>query len=114
MPEPMTPADHQLPLFRAAPDDPNLRWLLDHLDRVRDWQPARAIVEASAGVLNDRTVRALAAASDHIISGQHGYRHIDHATADEIRHAWTWLESQANAMRQRAIRIRCLAHARMG
>lgn len=104
----------QLPLFRAAPEDPNVAWLVDHLDRTRDWQTARQLIAASGGRLNDRTVRALAAAADHVISGQHGYRHIAHATAAEIHHAYAWLESQADQMRRRAIRIRHLAHAKVG
>jgi DNA adenine methylase len=58
-----------------------------------------------------RQLRELANASDgKIISGQRGYRHIRHATLEEIEHAANWLEHQAVQMGERARSIRRLRH----
>lgn len=58
-----------------------------------------------------RHLRALAAQSDAILSGQRGYCHLANATPEDIHHAAAWLESQAREMMQRAIRLRRRAHA---
>ena len=78
--------------------------------RGRDWQLARQLCEEHA--YNDRSLRAIAAASDgRIISGQRGYRLNDRsATVEEIDHAATWLEAQAREMLKRAAAIRRRYH----
>lgn len=37
-----------------------------------------------------------------IISGQRGYRHVDRASVEEVRHFTAWMESQARKMQERA------------
>jgi hypothetical protein len=39
---------------------------------------------------------------DETISGQQGYKHIDNATADEVRHFYNWMHSQGSKMVRRA------------
>lgn len=58
-----------------------------------------------------RHLRALAAQSDAILSGQRGYCHLANATPEDIHHAAAWLESQAREMMQRAVRLRRRAHS---
>lgn len=108
-------AQPELALFRAAPTDPNVAWLVELLDQVRDWMTARQIATASAGRLDDRQIRMLAAAAaPEVISGQRGYRHIRHGTAGEIDHAAAWLRAQAREMLRRSIAIRRRAHELVG
>lgn len=58
-----------------------------------------------------RFLRIWANASDgRVISGQKGYRHIDHATAEEIVHASRWLIHQAKEMEERGRAILRRAH----
>lgn len=89
------------------------RWL-DHLDTNTAWVTADESLAALGLLPNEnlrRRLRRLAANSDgQIISGQAGYRHIRHATADEIIHASAWLEHQAKLMADRARSIRRRAH----
>lgn len=55
---------------------------------------------------NKRKIRNIANASQgKIISGQKGYKHIRHATPEEITHAANWLRHQAKEMDQRATEI---------
>jgi hypothetical protein len=63
---------------------------------------------------NRRILRALASESIWIVSGQKGYKHIEHATAEEIDHAANWLESQAKKMSVRACALRSNAHKIFG
>lgn len=73
------------------------------------WQSCATISQATGWT--DRKIRALAnAAAGAVISGQRGYRLTSEATPAEIRHAWTWLASQGDAMRLRAHQIRTQAH----
>ncbi|HYG36371.1 MAG TPA: hypothetical protein VEC99_16375, partial [Clostridia bacterium] len=61
-----------------------------------------------------RWVRALAQASDWVISGQKGYKHLSHATAEEVNHFIHWMESQGKKMIGRAERMRRNAHGVLG
>jgi len=108
------PREPQLSLFEANSDNPNLRSLEYYLDTARAWLTANQLGERMPQQFTDRQLRALAAASDRIISGQRGYRHIRHATAEEVTHAANWLEHQAKEMGERAQRIRRAAHALVG
>jgi len=56
----------------------------------------------------------VASECENIISGQRGYKHIAHATPEEINHAANWLESQAKKMSERACAIRRNAHKIFG
>lgn len=103
-----------LPLFEVADGDPNVAWLEQLLLGAGCWMTSRDIEHTTAGRLGDRDVRALASASEWVISGQKGYKHIKHATAEEIHHAAAWLESQAKKMSDRAGTIRRNAHKLFG
>lgn len=109
-----TQRDPQLGLFEARPDDKNVVWLEELLAGARAWMTARAIAATVAGRIGDRDLRALASASAWIISGQRGYKHLQHATPEEIDHAAHWLESQAKKMSERACSIRRNAHRVIG
>lgn len=75
----------------------------------RPWTTAGEI-EAALG-WSDRRVRTLAHASrGEIISGQAGYKLTREATMEEIRHARTWLRSQAREMIARSIQIDRVFH----
>jgi hypothetical protein len=110
-----SPYEPELPLFRPLPDDPNIQWLLDTLDRARSWMTAAALRQASGDRLDDRHIRALAAAAaPNLVSGQRGYRHIRHATTEEINRAADWLESQAREMLKRSQSLRRRHHQLAG
>lgn len=106
--------DLELPLFQVTPADPNVTWLVDLLQSADGWMTAREISAASLGRVNDREIRALAAATDLVISGQRGYRHLHRATVAEIGHASSWLISQGRQMIRRGIAQRRRAHQSFG
>ena len=106
-----------LPLFQVAPEDPNVAWLEGYLKEARDWMRAAQLVVLINKPDNDdsrRWLRALAQASDWVISGQKGYKHLEHATAEEVNHFINWMESQGKKMISRAERMRRNAHAIVG
>jgi len=111
---PPTLRDPQLGLFESRPGDANVQWLELLLQQSHDWMTARQIIAACFGKLHDRDVRELASASRWIISGQRGYKHIEHATAEESAHAANWLISQGKKMIKRGIAIRTNAHKLLG
>lgn len=51
---------------------------------------------------NKRELRATAAASKWIISGQQGYKHLQQATPDEVKRFVAQMESQGRKMSDRA------------
>ena len=85
-------------------------WLERCLLDSGEWQCSRQLLTLSPEPLNDRELRNLASQSQWLISGQHGYKHLRHATAEEIHHATAWLESQAQKMSERAATLRRNAH----
>jgi hypothetical protein len=100
-------------LSRAEVCDPNVQFFIEHLRRNPTWHTSKQIFQTLHW--DERTVRAYAEASDgFIISGQKGYKHIDHATPEEIHHTTAWMESQAKKMAQRAQSIRRRAHQLVG
>lgn len=100
--------------FTFAPEDANVKWLEELLKGHGGWMTRRDIELSTGGRVGDRDIRALASASEWIISGQKGYKHIEHATPEESAHAANWLESQAKKMSERACVIRRNAHRRIG
>lgn len=98
--------------FRKAPKDVEGR--VDELVQALDgdgWKSAKKL----AWLLDtdDRTVRAIAAASHgRIISGQKGYCLIEEATVEEANHAASWLRHQAAEMTRRAHQIEQAMHRR--
>ena len=104
-----------LPLFQVAPDDPNVAWLESYLQEHREWMTAKQIlVVAGKEGRDERWVRALAQESAWVISGQKGYKHLDHATGEDVCRFVEWMESQAKKMIGRAERMRRNAHSVLG
>jgi len=102
----------QLKFFEAAPQDPNVQWLERVLLEHPGWITAAALADRSAGILSDRQVRILANASPLVLSGpgSPGYRHMKHATAEEIEHITASLISQGKTMMKRGIRLKRVGH----
>lgn len=100
--------------FQFAPSDPNVQWLEKLLRDGGCWMTAADIALSTQGRVNDRDIRALASASGWIISGQKGYKHIEHGTPEENAHAKNWLISQGKQMIKRGIAIGRNAHRRIG
>lgn len=110
----MTPAPQ--PELFAPPrhsEDRDVAWLENLLKANKDWMTSTqciGMLQRPASDDNRRWIRELASRSEWIISGQKGYKHIEHGTTEEINHAANWLESQANKMSKRAAGIRRNAH----
>lgn len=108
--------DTQLKFFEAKPEDRNVQWLERVLDEDRNWLTAQTLAQRSGGVLSDRQVRMLAGASPRVLSGpgSPGYRHIRHATPEEVHHWTSALLAQGKAMIKRGTSIRRCAHGMIG
>jgi hypothetical protein len=109
----------QLPLFQDRPisDSRQTEWLEKFLLDHPAWHTSKMIQQTLRGLPNDsgdRVIRQLAAASPWIISGQKGYKHLSHSTAEEINHFTNWMLSQAGEMTRRAETIRRNAHKKIG
>lgn len=102
----------ELPLYKVAPDDASVAWLEHFLREHREWITAGQI--SPLVEKDERWIRAVAESSSWIISGQKGYKHIEHATAEEIGHFVNWMESQGKKMIGRAERVKRNAHAVFG
>jgi hypothetical protein len=111
---PVTRHDPEPDLFSAAPEDVSVKWLENLLRGSGCWMTANDISYTTRGKAHERILRELASASDQIISGQKGYKHVAHATAEEIAHASNWLMSQGKKMIKRGIAIRRAGHQRIG
>jgi len=89
-------------------------WLEKLLLTGGGWMTARDIMLTTKGRVIDRDIRELASESKMIISGQRGYKHVAHATTEEINHCSNWLTSQGKKMIRRGIALRRQAHAILG
>jgi len=97
--------------------DADVEWLEHLLQMGRDWQTAAEILAAILRPPTDdnkRWLRDLASRSEWILSGQLGYKNLEHATAEEIDHAANWLISQGKKMIRRGIALRRNAHRIFG
>ena len=94
--------------------DADVAWLEKLLQGAGCWMTAADVTQTVIGRLNDRNVRELASQSCRIISGQKGYKHIEHGTPEEIAHSANWLISQGKKMIRRGIGQRRAAHGRIG
>ncbi|MEJ0091828.1 MAG: hypothetical protein WDM80_19025 [Limisphaerales bacterium] len=116
----MTPVilrDPQLGLFEAKATDASVIWLEGFLKNNARWMKAADILRWHGRTEDDmqkRLLRELAAASEWIISGQMGYKHIEHASPEENAHASNWLISQGKKTIKRGIAIRVNACKRLG
>jgi hypothetical protein len=106
-----------------ATDARDCRWLEDLLRVHKGWMNAAQILQivgveiavgSARGDAAKRQLRQLANASPWLISGQRGYKHLEHATAEEVNHFVNWMESQASQMTRRAELIRRNAHRIFG
>ncbi len=79
--------------------------LVQLLSRDTRWRTAKSLRIFTGW--QERAIRIMAEESDGlIISGQLGYRHVVHATPEEVDHFCNWMESQARRMQTRATRTR--------
>lgn len=99
----------ELPLANETPPDESVDLLIAVLDQSTGWLNAEELcvkLGSKPTDTNKRKIRNLANASTgKIISGQKGYKHIRHATPEEITHAANWLRHQAKEMDDRAAQI---------
>jgi hypothetical protein len=97
------------------PADQSLDLIITILDQEQTWLTAAQLLVKLGEAPTDskkRVLRELANASQgKIISGQKGYKHIRHATPEEITHAANWLRHQAKEMDARATEILKQYHA---
>jgi hypothetical protein len=114
----MTLIQREFDLAKPTPRDPGVDRLVSYLLAAPGWHHANSILtvwgESQDGT-NRRWIRALAAAGEpEVISGQRGYQHVKHASAEEVNHFVRWIESQARRMTARAEAVRRRAHALVG
>ncbi|MHB8520697.1 MAG: hypothetical protein ACYDH9_08055 [Limisphaerales bacterium] len=108
----------QAELFPPPKANVNVTTLVELLRQRPAWHTAAELLHIFA--LPDlesrrRWIRSLAeAASPDVICGQCGYKHVEHATPEELHHCVAWLESQGKKMIARATAIRRRAHAVVG
>jgi hypothetical protein len=101
-------------LFEFTDESISVKWLENLLRGGGCWMTAKDIILSTRGKAHERTLRDLASQSGQIITGQKGYKHIEHATAEEIAHASNWLISQGKKMIKRGLTIRRSGHRRIG
>lgn len=107
--------EQQTDLFTARPQlDADASWLERLLFEGKCWMSARDIIHTTKGGVIDREIRQVASDSKKIISGQKGYKHVAHATAEEVNHSANWLISQGKKMIRRGIAQRNEAHKIFG
>jgi len=111
------PHADQLGLFVFRADDPNVKWMERFLREHGRWWTAAEILRYMRREETEdgkRMLRALASASGWVVSGQKGYKHLEHATAEEVNRFCVTLEGEAKKMGDRAGRIRRAAHQIFG
>lgn len=107
----------ELGLYDVPAVAQDVQWLERVLREVKGWRSARELADlAGQGDSEEgrRWVRSLASASDWVLSGQKGYKHLDHATAEEIKRFVEWMQRQGRKMIERAERMRRNAHRLVG
>ena len=104
----------ELPLCKLTPKaTPDLLRELKYYLAGRGWVNARQISQDKGW--SDRLIRKLAEMSEgQILGAQAGYRLTVEADVEDIDHAANQLISQGKKMIQRALRIRRLAHSKIG
>lgn len=95
-------------------DARDVAWLENLLSGAGCWMTASDIALTIGGRRCDRDIRELASQSANVLSGQKGYKHVEHATAEEVDHAANWLISQGKKMIKRGIAVRKNAHRIFG
>lgn len=93
------------PQIPPQPSDEEVIALENLLRDAAGWMRAEAILLMRFIVpseTNKRELRAAAAESKWIISGQQGYKHLQQATPDEVKHFVAQMDSQGRKMSARA------------
>ncbi|ODU25010.1 MAG: hypothetical protein ABS95_01135 [Verrucomicrobia bacterium SCN 57-15] len=110
----MTATDQlELPVFKPGADQKDIDRFVEILRVNMGWMTARQIKLRTGWC--DRKCRALAAASDgQIISGNNGYKHTLHASADEFHEFYGRMTHQGKEMLARAERARRIHHKKVG
>jgi hypothetical protein len=109
--------DLQPDLFAYAESDERVRDFELLLEGQADWVTTADLAEMTGRECTEsykRIPRALASASGWIISGQRGYRHLKHATAEEVQRCCATMESEAKKLAERAARLRRNSHRIFG
>ena len=105
----------QLHLLQDPSEADNVRWLEGLLRDRPGWMTAAQIVQlVDKGPNFDRTLRKLASLSKWLITGQKGYKHVSHATAEEVDHFENWMLSQSRQMAGRALAVKRNFHRVVG
>lgn len=108
------PLQSELTFANEVPADESVALAISILDQQQGWLTAAQLLVklgAAPSESNKRKLRDVANSSQgKIISGQKGYKHIKHATNEEVHHAACWLEHQAKEMGERAASIRRMYH----
>jgi hypothetical protein len=95
--------------FDTPPPDASVDVAIAVLEQQKTWLKAADLLRKLNEAPSETNKRKLRRISEHsqgkIISGQKGYKHIRHATPEEITHAANWLRHQAKEMDQRATEI---------
>jgi hypothetical protein len=112
-----TPAQQEL--FKQPPHtvDSDVAWIETYLRNNKGWHNANELLVSigrPATENNRRWLRKPVSMSKWIISGQKGYKHMEHSTAEELDHAANWLESEGKELFERALSIRANAHKIFG
>lgn len=92
-------------------------WFEKLLLGAKCWMTASDILLSVGREVDDsgkRWLKSLCAETVQVIGGQKGYRHVDHASDEEVSHAASRLESAAKVMSERACAIRSYRHQRIG
>jgi hypothetical protein len=100
--------------LESPPPDGSVDTVIAVLEQEKTWLKASQLLVKLGERVTDNRKRKLRRLAEHsrgqIISGQKGYKHIKHATLEEIEHAANWLEHQAVEMGDRARAIRRMRH----
>ena len=110
--------EFDLRAVRPVADDAAVGDFVEFLKGQSGWVSSPEILAGlgrNDGESQRRILRAWAeGAEGEVLSGQKGYCHITRATAEEIHHAASWLESQGKKMLGRGLAIRRRAHGLVG
>lgn len=106
-----TQPELSLPRPRAGwPAREEVAWLETVLLAADRWLKADELAALSAHGYDDRDIRALASASELVVSGHRGYRHLRQCDLAEVDRGCNRLASQGREMIERSLRLRRTAH----
>lgn len=94
----------QIELGQPSAEQHDIRWLETTLNLAACWLHADELITARGETVSyatKRWIRQLASESEWIISGNDGYKHVAHATDEEIAHFVNRMQSQIVVMNHR-------------